>query len=325
MGKSLVSNPPYNLKWKHPDLIRFLPQYMGWELPPESNANMAFVLSAIEMTESRAVLLLPNGVLSSGGQEGNVRSQLIDENLLHAVISLPGSMFESTSIPTCILVFDKHRQTRKIAMIDLSDKCKEEVRDQRGQFGGNAHEGRTYHKTINVIPADIMREVENAIDEGIDADGLCRWVPNEEVAKNNYVIHPKRYFETKTEIKYRSFEDIANDYNRIVRQKNAIKIRMNKTAAKRLGYDCFDKDRIDLTKSFQIVGQKVEKEDFITFGADDGIKISISTKESIHPLIVDFLNHWKQLIIYLNNEENRYLAEFRDALLPKLMNGEIEI
>lgn len=67
------------------------------------------------------------------------------------------------------------------------------------------------------------------------------------------------------------------------------------------------------------------KEDNISFGADDGIRIQISTKDGIHPLIIDFLNHWKQMIMYLNTEESRYLAEFRDALLPELMNGRIEV
>ena len=66
------------------------------------------------------------------------------------------------------------------------------------------------------------------------------------------------------------------------------------------------------------------KEENISFGADDGIRIQISTKDGIHPLVIDFLNHWKQMIMYLNNEENRTLAEFRDALLPELMNGRIE-
>ena len=34
---------------------------------------------------------------------------------------------------------------------------------------------------------------------------------------------------------------------------------------------------------------------------------------------------WKQHIYYLNNEENSYLAELRDALLPELLNGNLEI
>ena len=35
------------------------------------------------------------------------------------------------------------------------------------------------------------------------------------------------------------------------------------------------------------------------------------------------IQKWKQMIMYLNDEENRYLAEFRDALLPELMNGNL--
>ncbi len=36
-------------------------------------------------------------------------------------------------------------------------------------------------------------------------------------------------------------------------------------------------------------------------------------------------NTWKQHIYYLNFEENRYLAELRDALLPELMSGKIDV
>ena len=132
MGISLISNPPYNLKWTVPDLAGFLPQYSGYEIPPASNANMAFVLSALNWIEDRAVLLLPNGVLSSGQkQEQTIRKQLILENLLLAVITLPADMFESTNIPTCLLVFDRNKDTKRICTIDLKDRCKEEVRDQR--------------------------------------------------------------------------------------------------------------------------------------------------------------------------------------------------
>jgi hypothetical protein len=119
--------------------------------------------------------------------------------------------------------------------------------------------------------------------------------------------------------------EIANDYNRIIREKNAIQIRMNKTAARRLGYDCMNREEVDISEAFSCVGQTAEKEKNITFSADDGIQIKVSTKDGVHPLVLDFLSHWKQMIMYLNSEENRYLAEFRDALLPELMSGKIEI
>ena len=272
------------------------------------------------------MFILPNNVLATERkQEKAIKQSLIRQNLLLAVVSLPGNMFESTSIPTCILVFDKHKTTRKTAMIDLRDKCLEEVRDQRGQFGGNSHTGRTYHKTVIAIPPETMQECLKLIEHKQDKENLCKWVQQEDLERTGWDLTPGRYIDMKIEEAHRSFEDIANDYNRVIRQKNAIKIRMNRTAAKRLGYDCMNIEEPDITASFGIVGQKVLKEDNISFGADDGIKIQISTKDGIHPLILDFLNHWKQMIIFLNEEENRYLAEFRDALLPKLMNGEISV
>ena len=208
-------------------------------------------------------------------------------------------------------------------MIDLSDKCEEEVRDQRGQFGGASHECITYHKTVKVIPDGMIEKCAELINNSEDEEGFCRWVLPEELIDCN--LTPRRYFEIKTEFVHRPFDGIASDYNRIIDQKNAIQIKMNKTVAKRLGYDCMAGDKPDLTESFAVAGQKAVKEKNITFSADDGITIRISTKDGVHPLVLEFLSHWKQMIMYLNNEENRVLAEFRDALLHDLMSGKIDI
>ena len=327
MGVSLVSNPPYNMAWNPPALAGFMPQYTGFQLPPKNNANYAFILTALSMVDKKAAFLLPNGTLSSGNREEQaIRKLLINENLVSAVIALPDSMFESTSIPVCIILFERFRQTRKIEMVDMRQTFETETRDQRGQFGGNSHTGRMYHKSVNVLSAEGIQKALDVIDGLKDEKGFCRAVLPEEIKQNDYIIVPSRYIEQEqVEEKHRPFADIAADYNRIVRQKNAIQIRMNKTAAKRLGYDCMNAERPDLSAPFGAVGQKAEKENYISFGADDGIKISISTKDGVHPLILDFLSHWKQMIMYLNAEENRLLAEFRDALLPELMSGRIEV
>lgn len=327
MGTSLISNPPYNLRWKHPDLLGFMPQYMGTIIPPESNANFAFILTALNIVDDKAVILLPNNVLVSQiKEEIAIRKHIVLDNVLKAVILLPPDMFESTSIATSILVFDKHKDTRKIAMIDLSERCVKEIREQRGQYGGRSHEERVYKKTINVIPKELMDAVLELIQKKEEKQDFAKFVLPEQISERGFRINPKEYIGPKLEeIKCRSFEDIIADYNRIIDQKNAIHIKINKTAAKRLGYACMDIEQPDITKIGEIIGQKVVKEKFLTFTASDGITISISTKTGINPLIIDFLNHWKQMIIYLNNEENRLLAELRDAMIPKLMSGEMKI
>lgn len=327
MGISLISNPPYNMRWEPPELAGFLPQYSGWPLPPKSNANLAFVLSGLKQIEDRAVFLLPYGVLSSGTKdEKEIRALLVRENLISAVIVVPDSMFESTGIPTCLIVLDKHKQTTKVMMLDMRELYKTEIRDQNGQYGGNSHTGRTYHKEIKVLTSEGMEKAIDAINGLKDITGFSKAVLPDELRRQEYVLTPARYIEQEAiEDHHRPYEDIAADYNRIIAQKNAIQIRMNRTAAKRLGFDCMDVEHPDLSGAFSAVGQKAMQEKHISFMAEDGIVIRISTKESIHPLIVDFLNHWQQMIIYLNSEENRYLAEFRDALLPELMSGKVGV
>lgn len=154
----LISNPPYNIRWQQPMLAGMQPCFQ-YGVPPESNANFAFVLTGLEMITDRAVYLLPNSVLSSGiKEEKEIRRNLVKHNLLSAVIALPGNMFESTSIPTCILVLDKHKDTQRITFIDLRDRAQAEIRDQNGQFGGASHTGRTYHKEINTLTQETMQE-----------------------------------------------------------------------------------------------------------------------------------------------------------------------
>ena len=52
--------------------------------------------------------------------------------------------------------------------------------------------------------------------------------------------------------------------------------------------------------------------------------VKLKCKDKVPEILLIFLNMWKQHIMYLNNEENKVLAEFRDALLPDLMSGKIE-
>ncbi len=55
------------------------------------------------------------------------------------------------------------------------------------------------------------------------------------------------------------------------------------------------------------------------------MKFENKDKEFLSSIFSMVLPMWSQHIYYLNNEENRLLAEFRDALLPKLMSGEISV
>ena len=71
MGKSLVSNPPYNMKWNIPLFAQIQPRFYDG-VPPASNANFAFILTALNWIDDKAAFILPTGVLSTDNADEKI-------------------------------------------------------------------------------------------------------------------------------------------------------------------------------------------------------------------------------------------------------------
>lgn len=99
-----------------------------------------------------------------------------------------------------------------------------------------------------------------------------------------------------------------------------------------MGFDIalYKKDAED-NKEFNEILKKLGAEPiikqnyFATSKNKNEIKFENASKEILSSVLIMILNSWKQHIYYLNQEENRYLAELRDALLPDLMCGKINL
>ncbi len=326
-----ISNPPYNMKWNVPEDASDQRRFRAC-VPPASNANYAFVLSALEDTD-RCVFLLPGGVLSGGTkEEEEIRKHLVMCNYVEAVLLLPGNMFESTNIPTCILVLDKRRKTNLVEMIDLRRQCLKEEREQRGQYGGASHTKRVYKKMVNVIPDETIAEAAGYIKSNANIPSVCRSVLTFEIEQNDYDLRPSRYIEFATEEEpHRSYKDIVEDINRIIREKNNCKLTINESLGRKIGLDLESLTRKDDNEGLNELLSKLgadaleESDYFRTSKKANEVKFENGSKEKVSSIFVMMFNTWKQHIYYLNEEENRLLIELRDALLPELMNGTIDM
>ena len=336
MGTSLISNPPYNMKWTLPPFAQMQSRFNDCELPPESNANYAFILTALQLIDDKSVLLLPCGVLTTENkQEKEIRKYLVDKNLIEAVITCPDKMFEATSIPTCIMVFNKHKQTTDIAMVDMRQQYTIEQRQQNGQVGGDSRTKRTYVKEIKTFSADDMKKAIKAISEKQEIPEFARTVSQQDVIQNDYVLTPARYlaFEEK-ETLHREYADIVADLNRTIAEKNVLKLTVNETIAKSLGlyeFGIMQREARENAKAMndglgKLIGFDILADDYISLTKNKNeIRFENNSKDKLSTIFLSILQMYKQHIIYLNNEENRYLIELRDALLPDLMSGKIEV
>ncbi len=111
---NIMANPPFSLdKWGADEAANDTFKRFWRGVPPKSKGDFAFISHMIEAAlekEGRIAVVVPHGVLFRGAAEGRIRQALIEENLLDAVIGLPGNLFPTTSIPVAILVFDRSRE-----------------------------------------------------------------------------------------------------------------------------------------------------------------------------------------------------------------------
>ena len=86
------------------------------------------------------------------------------------------------------------------------------------------------------------------------------------------------------------------------------------------------KNNKSIIENLSFLNLDILEENFITISKrQNEIQLINNDKENISEVLIFALQSWVQFIHYLNNEENIYLAELRDKLLPDLMSEKINL
>lgn len=319
-----VSNPPFNLKSS-------VSEDITKDLPLKYTCNFAFVAHCLQRGE-RCALILPRGVLTSK-EELECRKYLISKGWLKAAISLPEKMFESTSVATCILLLDKKNISKEVMLVNAEKMKSVEVREQRGE-GNASHYNRIYKKEFNTFSDEQIAAICELTTK--EQDSFSKRISQEELEEHGYnlTIGPYLSIELEGTI-HRDFNAIISDINRIIRERNVIKVTVNKVWAERLELaevisDCEATNEVvkAINESFSLfknyeVKEKIIENKYIQSSNSKVFVIENTDKEILSSIMPFFMNMYKQHLYYLNNEENRLLAELRDSMLPLLMNGDL--
>lgn len=189
----ILANPPFNQSdWGQ----EILQDDARWKygVPPAGNANFGWMQHMLYHLAPHGVMatVLANGSLSSNTSgEGEIRKNLIQNNLIECIVALPKQLFYNTGIPACIWFLRRERQARKneILFIDASEM---------GYLEDRVHRVLA-EEDINKI-SDTYHNWRKNPDKYEDIKGFCKSAERDEVEKHGFVLTPGRFVEIKDAI-----------------------------------------------------------------------------------------------------------------------------
>ena len=181
----ILANPPFNQKeWG----VELLQDDGRWKFgtPPSGNANFGWMQHMLYHLAPRGVMatVLSNGSLSSNTSgEGDIRKNLVENDLVDCIVALPKQLFYNTGIPACIwfLRKEKNNSNRNVLFIDASEM---------GYMKDRTHRDFTDEDIdkITELYHNWRREKNYS-----DIKGFCKSASLEDIQKHSHVLTPGRY------------------------------------------------------------------------------------------------------------------------------------
>ena len=187
----ILANPPFNdSDWKGENLREDIRWKHG--VPPTGNANFAWVQHFIHHLAPSGIagFVLANGSMSSNtSNEGVIRQNIIESDLVDCMIALPSQLFYNTMIPSCLWFVARDKKNHKfkdrrgeVLLIDarkmgvMVDRRHRELKDEDVERISSTYhawrgEGRKYE----------------------DVPGFCKAAKLEDIRKHDHILTPGRY------------------------------------------------------------------------------------------------------------------------------------
>ena len=188
----ILANPPFNISdWGGEKLKEDIRWQFG--TPPVNNANYAWIQHMISKLapSGTAGFVLANGSMSTSTiSELEIRKNMIEQDLVECIVTLPGQLFYSTQIPVCLWFVTRN-------------KAKNGKRERRGEvlFIDARKEGHMASRTLKEFSVEDINKISDVYhawrgtneQKYEDIAGFCKVTKLNEIREHEYILTPGRY------------------------------------------------------------------------------------------------------------------------------------
>ena len=179
----VIANPPFSLKnWGRESAENDGFGRYRYGIPPKDAGDLAFVQHMIASLNQEGMMgvVVPHGVLFRGGQEGEIRKGILEDDLVEAVIGLPSGLFYGTGIPAALLIINKTKAPERKGKVLFVNA---ELDYQEG-------------KNQNILRDQDIEKIVGCFDAYNEIKRFSRVVPIEEIRENDHNLNIRRYADT---------------------------------------------------------------------------------------------------------------------------------
>jgi type I restriction enzyme M protein len=178
----VIANPPFSLKEWGRDLWQADPWGRAkYGIPPDSYGDYAFVQHMIASMaptgDARMAVVLPQGALFRKAAEGDIRTGLLKDDLIEAVIGLAPNLFYGTQLAGCVVILRRKKpaaRRKKVLVIDASSL----FRSGRAQ---------------NFLDPEHTDQIVKWYREFKDVEHRCKVATLAEIEKEGWTLNISRY------------------------------------------------------------------------------------------------------------------------------------
>ena len=186
----VIANPPFSLeKWGS---VEWSSDKFGrniWGTPSDSCGDYAWIQHMIKSMgpgNSRMAVVMPQGILFRGNEEGNIRKKLVESDKVEAVVTLGDKLFYGTGLSPCFLVIRNLKPAEHSARILMIDATKI----------------LTQKRAQNILSQEDVDRIFQLYTDYKDVEDYAKVVTLDDVKAKEYNLSPNRYVDYhKEEVK----------------------------------------------------------------------------------------------------------------------------